>query len=124
MVISVFYWFSTIFVAYGGSSLAGIGLIMAALAPFAILKSCQGLTPEGEAAQAVGLWGTIRALLIAVVVTVFWEIMHIPGWFTKMSTEKLDEAFHGVMDAFKDVFEGKDVTEALDGVSGALSDAE
>jgi len=124
MIVSVFYWSTTIFVAYGGSSLAGIGLIMAALAPFAILKDCAGMTPEAEAASAVGLWGTIRALLIAVVVTVFWEILHIPGWFTAMSTEKLDKAFHGVMDAFKDVFEGKDVTEALDGVSGALGDAE
>jgi len=124
MIISVFYWSSTIFVAYGGSSVAGIGLIMAALAPFAILKSCQGLTPEGEAAQAVGLWGTIRALLIAVVVTVFWEIMHIPGWFTKMSTEKLDEAFENVQKAFHDVFDGKDVTDSLGKVSECLSDAD
>merc|ERR1719198_2764066 len=40
MIVSVFYWSSTIFVAYGGSSLAGIGLMMAALSPFAILKHC------------------------------------------------------------------------------------
>jgi hypothetical protein len=120
----VFYWSTTIFVAYGGSSLAGIGLIMAALAPFAILKDCSGMTAAGEAASAVGLWGTIRALLIAVVVTVIWEIAHVPGWFTAMATNALDEAFSGVEQAFTDVFQGKDVTEALASVSGKLSDAE
>jgi len=124
MIVSVFYWSTTIFVAYGGSSLAGIGLIMAALAPFAILKDCAATSAAAEAASAVGLWGTIRALLIAVVVTVFWEIVHIPGWFTAMATDKLDTAFEGVSKAFDDVFEGRDVTEALEGVSGALGDAE
>eukprot|EP00929_Paragymnodinium_shiwhaense_P028505 TRINITY_DN164_c3_g2_i5.p1 TRINITY_DN164_c3_g2~~TRINITY_DN164_c3_g2_i5.p1 ORF type:complete len:754 (+),score=213.91 TRINITY_DN164_c3_g2_i5:172-2262(+) len=124
MVISVFYWFSTIFVAYGGSSLAGIGLIMAALAPFAILKSCGNLTPEAEAASAVGLWGGIRALLIAVCVTVLWEIVHIPGWFTTMSKDELDKAFDGVHNAFLKVFDGKDVTDDLGKVSGHLGDAE
>merc|ERR1719310_1620907 len=96
MIVSTFYWFSTIFVAFGGSSLAGIGLIMAALAPFAILKACAASNAAAEAASAVGLWGGIRALLIAVVVTVLWEIAHIPGWFTKMSTQALDKALEGV----------------------------
>jgi len=124
MIVSVFYWSTTIFVAYGGSSLAGIGLIMAALAPFAILKSCAASTPEAEAASAVGLWGGIRALLIAVVVTVVWEIVHIPGMFTAMATESLDKAFKGVQQAFEDVFKEKDVTEALATVADNLGDAE
>eukprot|EP00929_Paragymnodinium_shiwhaense_P082458 TRINITY_DN4344_c0_g1_i1.p1 TRINITY_DN4344_c0_g1~~TRINITY_DN4344_c0_g1_i1.p1 ORF type:complete len:833 (+),score=240.60 TRINITY_DN4344_c0_g1_i1:100-2598(+) len=124
MIVSVFYWSITIFVAYGGSSLAGIGLIMAALAPFAILKSCSGLSAEMEAASAVGLWGGIRALLIAVVVTVFWEIVHIPGWFSAMSTKALDEAFENTKKAFTDAFDDKDVSEDLSAVSAKLGDAE
>eukprot|EP00929_Paragymnodinium_shiwhaense_P010922 TRINITY_DN115_c0_g1_i1.p1 TRINITY_DN115_c0_g1~~TRINITY_DN115_c0_g1_i1.p1 ORF type:complete len:846 (-),score=258.84 TRINITY_DN115_c0_g1_i1:110-2647(-) len=124
MVVSVFYWFSTIFVAYGGSSLAGIGLIMAALAPFAILKRCMALTPEGEAAAAVGLWGGIRALLIAVVVTVIWEILHIPGSFTRMACDSMEHAFEGVEKAFKGLFDGEDVSGTLDEVGGFLGDAE
>eukprot|EP00929_Paragymnodinium_shiwhaense_P059746 TRINITY_DN298_c0_g3_i1.p1 TRINITY_DN298_c0_g3~~TRINITY_DN298_c0_g3_i1.p1 ORF type:complete len:348 (+),score=97.02 TRINITY_DN298_c0_g3_i1:80-1045(+) len=124
MIVSVFYWSCTIFVAYGGSSLAGIGLIMAALAPFAILKSCNGLTSEMEAASAVGLWGGIRALLIAVVVTVFWEILHVPGWFSSMSTKALEEAFESVEDAFKKAFKDEDVCEALGKASAKLGDAD
>jgi len=124
MIVSVFYWSTTIFVAYGGSSLAGIGLIMAALAPFAILKACAASTPEAETASAVGLWGSIRALLIAVVVTVIWEIVHIPGMFTAMATESLDKAFKNLAQAFDDVFKEKDVTEALAEVSSNLGDAE
>eukprot|EP00929_Paragymnodinium_shiwhaense_P090920 TRINITY_DN509_c0_g1_i1.p1 TRINITY_DN509_c0_g1~~TRINITY_DN509_c0_g1_i1.p1 ORF type:complete len:304 (-),score=112.07 TRINITY_DN509_c0_g1_i1:111-896(-) len=97
---------------------------MAALAPFAILQRCSGLSAEMEAASAVGLWGGIRALLIAVVVTVFWEIVHIPGWFTAMSVQSLDKAFEGVQQAFTDVFDNKDVTPALGDVSKHLGDAE
>eukprot|EP00929_Paragymnodinium_shiwhaense_P039267 TRINITY_DN2064_c0_g1_i1.p1 TRINITY_DN2064_c0_g1~~TRINITY_DN2064_c0_g1_i1.p1 ORF type:complete len:349 (-),score=71.82 TRINITY_DN2064_c0_g1_i1:73-999(-) len=124
MVVSVFYWLSTIFVAYGGSSLAGIGLIMAALAPFAILKRCTAMTPEGEAASAVGLWGGIRALLIAVVVTVIWEIIHIPGSFTRMSGDSLKAGFTSLEAAFKAVFDGKDVDADLAAVSASIGDAE
>eukprot|EP00929_Paragymnodinium_shiwhaense_P010924 TRINITY_DN115_c0_g2_i1.p1 TRINITY_DN115_c0_g2~~TRINITY_DN115_c0_g2_i1.p1 ORF type:complete len:318 (-),score=81.71 TRINITY_DN115_c0_g2_i1:136-1062(-) len=124
MVISVFYWLTTIFVAYGGSSLSGIGLIMAALAPFAILKRCTAMSPEGEAASAVGLWGGIRALLIAVVVTVIWEVLHIPGSFTRMASDSLKDAFTSLEAAFKAVFEGKDVSSDLGAVSGSLGDAE
>eukprot|EP00929_Paragymnodinium_shiwhaense_P122141 TRINITY_DN9474_c0_g1_i1.p2 TRINITY_DN9474_c0_g1~~TRINITY_DN9474_c0_g1_i1.p2 ORF type:complete len:408 (-),score=101.59 TRINITY_DN9474_c0_g1_i1:145-1368(-) len=124
MVVSVFYWASTIFVAFGGSSLAGIGLIMAALAPFAILKQCAASTPAGEAASAVGLWGGIRALLIAVLVTVLWEVAHVPGSFTKMSSAALNDAFEAVQKAFDEVFAENDVTEALAKVASNLGDAE
>eukprot|EP00929_Paragymnodinium_shiwhaense_P028504 TRINITY_DN164_c3_g2_i4.p1 TRINITY_DN164_c3_g2~~TRINITY_DN164_c3_g2_i4.p1 ORF type:complete len:755 (+),score=228.60 TRINITY_DN164_c3_g2_i4:172-2265(+) len=124
MIISVFYWLSTIFVAYGGSSLAGIGLIMAALAPFAILKRCAALSPEAEAASAVGLWGGIRALLIAVVVTVIWEILHIPGSFTRMSRESLQTAFKELELCMEGVFKKKDVTDGLGKVAAALGDAQ
>jgi hypothetical protein len=40
---------------------------MAALSPFALYKFCAPDTPEAQAGMAIGLWGGIRALLIAVV---------------------------------------------------------
>eukprot|EP00929_Paragymnodinium_shiwhaense_P059742 TRINITY_DN298_c0_g1_i1.p1 TRINITY_DN298_c0_g1~~TRINITY_DN298_c0_g1_i1.p1 ORF type:complete len:353 (+),score=122.57 TRINITY_DN298_c0_g1_i1:80-1060(+) len=124
MIVSIFYWASTIFVAQGGSSLAGIGLIMAALAPFAILKQCLNVSAEMEAASAVGLWGGIRALLIAVVVTVLWEIAHVPGSFCRMSVDSLEEGMKKLEDAFKKVFNEEDASEELAAVSKKLGDAD
>eukprot|EP00929_Paragymnodinium_shiwhaense_P059744 TRINITY_DN298_c0_g2_i1.p1 TRINITY_DN298_c0_g2~~TRINITY_DN298_c0_g2_i1.p1 ORF type:complete len:353 (+),score=117.23 TRINITY_DN298_c0_g2_i1:80-1060(+) len=124
MIVSIFYWASTIFVAQGGSSLAGIGLIMAALAPFAILKACGNVTADMEAASAVGLWGGIRALLIAVVVTVVWEIAHVPGSFCRMSVESLEAGLEKMEEAFKKVFAEEDASDELATVSKKLSDAD
>eukprot|EP00929_Paragymnodinium_shiwhaense_P059745 TRINITY_DN298_c0_g2_i2.p1 TRINITY_DN298_c0_g2~~TRINITY_DN298_c0_g2_i2.p1 ORF type:complete len:353 (+),score=115.63 TRINITY_DN298_c0_g2_i2:80-1060(+) len=124
MIVSIFYWASTIFVAQGGSSLAGIGLIMAALAPFAILKTCATESAAMESASAVGLWGGIRALLIAVVVTVLWEIAHVPGSFCRMSKDSLNEAFESMQKAFVAVFDEKDISDELGEVSKKLGDAD
>merc|ERR550514_640328 len=68
MIVATFYWLATLTVAKGTSSLAGIGLLMAALSPFALFKFCEPDTPEAAAASAIGLWTGIRALLIAVVI--------------------------------------------------------
>jgi len=81
MVISAFYWVGTIFVAKGTSSLAGVGLMMAALAPFAIVLKCPAeITAAAETAKAVGLWGSIRALLI---VPVTLEVAEAAGPFRR-----------------------------------------
>merc|ERR1719310_2255635 len=58
------YWVVTIHIAYSGSSFALIGVFMAALAPFAIVKEC----PEGvpsDTGGAAGLWVGIRGTIIA-----------------------------------------------------------
>jgi len=125
MTISFFYWWVTIFIAKGGSSLAGVGLMMAALAPFAIIVKCpDAITPEMDAARAVGLWGSIRALLIAVVLTVISEIAHIPGRFTSMTTEAVEKAFDGLAKALSNVFDEKDIDEQLGEIASSLADAE
>merc|ERR1719310_776282 len=125
MFISFFYWILTILVAKGTSSLAGVGLFMAALAPFAIVTACPAvMTPEMDNAKAVGLWGSIRALLIAVVLTVLLEVVHIPGQFTSMACEALNESFEGLKQAFTDVFAEKDVGDALAIVASKAADAE
>eukprot|EP00929_Paragymnodinium_shiwhaense_P036405 TRINITY_DN1951_c0_g5_i1.p1 TRINITY_DN1951_c0_g5~~TRINITY_DN1951_c0_g5_i1.p1 ORF type:complete len:843 (-),score=270.86 TRINITY_DN1951_c0_g5_i1:159-2687(-) len=125
MVISFFYWCLTIYIAKSGSSLAGIGLMMSALAPFAIIVACPtAITPEMETAKAVGLWGSIRALLIAVVITVLLEIAHIPGRFTGMTVGEMDCAFKGLSKALEDIFAQKDVTEGLGELSAHLGDAD
>jgi hypothetical protein len=108
-----------------------MGLLMAALSPFALYKFCAPDSPEAQAGMAIGLWGGIRALLIAVVITVFAEFLHVPGLFTRLSREHLNEGFQAMQVAFKNVFpEGsaKDAKKAVDDAlalaSGKIGDAE
>jgi len=131
MVVAVFYWLATITVGKGSSSLAGIGLLMAALSPFALFKFCIPDTPAAAAANAIGLWGSIRALLIAVVITIIAEFLHVPGLFTQLSKDAMDEAFIAMEDAFKNMWGGDDPKEApekvklaLDKVAAKVADAE
>jgi hypothetical protein len=131
LVVSLFYWLATITVGKGSSSLAGMGLLMAALSPFALYKFCVTETPETAAANAVGLWTGIRALLLAVMITITAEFLHVPGLFTNLSRECLDEAFEAMKDAFTNVWGGdrpreakKKVIEALERVSAKVADAE
>lgn len=135
MVVAFFYWNATVLVGKGTSSIAGIGLLMAALSPFALFKFCEPDSPELQAAQAIGLWGGIRALLIAVVITVFMEIIHVPGLFTKMASDSMDKAFEAMKVAFKSVWAKGDrrvswsqrkqeVDDALALVVSSLADAE
>jgi hypothetical protein len=130
-VVAVIYWLTTLTVGKGTSSLAGMGLLMAALSPFALYKFCAPDTPEAQAGMAIGLWGGIRALLIAVVITIIMEFLHVPGLFTRLSREHLDQAFEALEKSFKNVFpEGsakdakKAVDDALAEASGKVGDAE
>jgi len=128
MVVAFFYWLATLTVGKGSSSLCGLGLLMGALAPFALFKFCLPDTPEAQAGMAIGLWGGIRALLIAVVITVIMEFVHVPGMFTRLSRDSLDKAFVAMEKAFTNVWNAKEakkvVDEALGEVSGHLGDAE
>merc|ERR1740138_842824 len=130
-VVSICYWLATLTVGKGSSSLAGIGLLMSALSPFALYKFCMPDTAEAAAANAIGLWGGIRALLIAVTITIISEFLHIPGLFSQLARDSLDEAFVAMEDAFKNMWGGdnpkeakKKVDDALGKVSAKVGDAE
>jgi hypothetical protein len=73
--------------------------------------------------MAIGLWGGIRALLIAVVITVIMEFLHVPGLFTKLSREHLDQGFQALQTSFKNVFPEGSAKEAKKAVDDALSEA-
>jgi hypothetical protein len=121
MVVAVFYWLATITVGKGSSSLAGIGLLMSALSPFALFKFCMPDTPEAAAASAIGLWSGIRALLIAVTITIIAEFVHVPGLFSQLARDSMDEAFTAMEDAFKNMWGGDNPKEAKDKVDAALA---
>jgi hypothetical protein len=122
MVVATFYWLATITVAKGSSSLAGLGLLMSALSPFALFKFCEPDTPETAASNAIALWSGIRALLIAVVITLICEIIHVPGLFTRLTRDKLNEAFLAMQVAFKNVWPKDDIEQAKENVDEALKD--
>eukprot|EP00929_Paragymnodinium_shiwhaense_P101961 TRINITY_DN6515_c0_g1_i2.p1 TRINITY_DN6515_c0_g1~~TRINITY_DN6515_c0_g1_i2.p1 ORF type:complete len:653 (+),score=206.56 TRINITY_DN6515_c0_g1_i2:2-1960(+) len=126
MCVVTFYWIGTILLAKSGSSLSGIGLLMAALAPFAVMARCVPLTPAQELAKAGGLFGTIRALLIAVIITVVFELLFIPGMFTKLATDSLKQAFEAMAVAFDEVLkeQGKPIDDVLGDLSAKLGDAD
>merc|ERR1719265_1947981 len=119
-VVAVVYWLCSLTVGKGTSSLAGMGLLMAALSPFALYKFCAPDSPEAQAGMAIGLWGGIRALLIAVVITVVAEFLHVPGLFTRLSREHLDQGFQAMQVAFKNVFPENSAKEAKKLVDDAL----
>merc|ERR1719235_253750 len=59
-IVTFLYLWVTMFIAFGGSSFALIGLFMAALSPFTIVKNCPADGAVNEGAAATGLWGGIR----------------------------------------------------------------
>jgi hypothetical protein len=122
-VVAVVYWLCSLTVGKGTSSLAGMGLLMAALSPFALYKFCAPDSPEAQAGMAIGLWGGIRALLIAVVITVIMEFLHVPGLFTRLSREHLDQGFQALQASFKNVFPEEKAKDAKKAVEDALSEA-
>jgi len=122
-VVAVFYWLTTLTIGKGSSSLAGMGLLMAALSPFALYKFCAPDTPEAQAGMAIGLWGGIRALLIAVVITIICEFLHVPGLFTKLSRDSLQAAFAALQSSFDSVFPKGDAKGAAVAIDAFLSEA-
>jgi hypothetical protein len=95
---------------------------MAALAPFSLYRRCVPQTAASEAAGAVGLWGGIRALLIAVLITVVCEFCHVPGLFTQLAIKEMDSAFESMKKAFKHVWADENPTEAKKLLEEALGD--
>merc|ERR1719421_2099969 len=74
IVMSILYWIVTIHIAYSGSSFALIGLFMAALAPFMLVKNCPDPNKLDPAAAATGLWVGIRGTLIAMLLVSLCEV--------------------------------------------------
>merc|ERR1719473_81669 len=100
------------FIAFGGSSFALIGLLMAALSPFSMMKNCPGGTVD-DAAAAVGLWIGIRGCIIAMVIVSVCELASIPGEQAKMARDGWDLAMQQIKIAFADVWVEKDPKDAL-----------
>jgi hypothetical protein len=131
MFIAFFFWLATTIIGKGSSSLSGIGILMAGLAPFSLYRRCVPQTAASEAAGAIGLWSGIRALLIAVLITVICEFVHVPGLFTQLACKEMSASFDSMKKCFKHVWAeenpmeaAKLLDEALGEVGGHLSEAQ
>merc|ERR1719161_3089294 len=110
-IISFFYFWITMIIAFGGSSFALIGIFMAALFPFTTVKECPSFDVSDQA-SAAGLWVAIRGTLIAMLIVSFFEICSIPGEQAKLECESFD-----------DLWSERDPHGSVSTVSGSLGDA-
>merc|ERR1719160_1602710 len=121
-IVTFIYLFVTLLVAFGGSSFALIGLLMAALSPFSMMKNC----PSGvvdDAAAAVGLWIGIRACIIAMVIMAVCELASVPGEQAKMARDGWNLAMEAIKQGFTDLWEEKDPAAAMSSVAADLGGA-
>merc|ERR1719428_1488942 len=119
---SFLYWLVTIHIAYSGSSFALIGIFMAALAPFAIVKE----SPEGvpsDTGGAAGLWIGIRGTIIAMLIVSACEILSVPGAQGDLATAELDGAIQKLQESFSALWKEQDPMPALEPVGGMLATA-
>lgn len=122
-IISFFYFWITMIVAFGGSSFALIGIFMAALFPFTTVKECPSFDVSSTGG-AVGLWIAIRGTLIAMMIVSFFEIASIPGAQGRLAVERLDDAIKHIKQAFQDLWtDGADPRKSASTVSANLGDA-
>jgi len=118
-IVSFIYWVVTIHVGYGGSSFALVGILMAGLAPFVVVKQCDpNPTDTGGAA---GLWIGIRGCIIAMVIVSLCEILSVPGVQGDLAFQEFDAAMEGLKAAFKALWKAEDPCPALEPVPGHIA---
>merc|ERR1719235_2481686 len=116
---SFLFWVVTIHIAYSGSSFALIGVFMAALAPFTIVKEC----PEGvpsDTGGAAGLWIGIRGTIIAMVIVSICEVLSVPGAQGELAYQEFDAAMNKLKESFAALWKEEDPLPALEPVPGLL----
>merc|ERR1719274_396726 len=121
-IVTALYMFGTMFIAYGGSSFALIGIFMAALSPFSMMKNCPGGDVD-DAGAAVGLWVGIRGCIVAMVIMAVCELASVPGEQAKMARDGWNKAMFSIQEAFNDLWAEKNPADALASVAGDLGSA-
>jgi len=119
-VLSFVYWVGTIHIGYSGSSFALIGLLMAALAPFTMVKECPSGVPS-DTGGAGGLWINIRGTIIAMIIVSLCEILSVPGAQGDLAFKEFDAAMQKLKESFGALWKEQDPLPALEPVSGLLA---
>ena len=106
------YWVVTIHIGYSGSSFGLIGLLMAALAPFVLVKECPSGVPD-DTGGATGLWIGIRGCILAMVIISICEILSVPGAQGDLAFQEFDAAMQKLKEAFGALWKSEDPSAAL-----------
>jgi len=115
------YLMVTLNIAFSGSSFSLIGIFMAALAPFQMVKLCPAEVGD-DTAGAVGLWVGIRGCLIAMTIFSTCEYASIPGEQAGMAVKRLDAAMEALQAAFLELWADKE-PKSCDLVGPLLAEA-
>merc|ERR1719487_3002178 len=92
-------------------------LVFVALTPFRWVTSC----PTGDiAAGARALWGGMVANILAIVFVCSCQFFLAVGRANDLATDKLNDAFGGLCEAFAAFFKHEDATVPMGPVSGSL----
>jgi hypothetical protein len=108
------FWTGGLYVSFCGCEFATIGLLAAALSPFLLVVRCPAPDKLDLAANALGLWVSIRGFMIALFLMSLAEFLSAPGLCSTIAYQALDKGFAHIMSALKKSFREEDPQPDID----------
>merc|ERR1719201_103668 len=108
----------TLYPYFSGSVYAGVGLTMAALGAPRFVSLCMELD---KVAMAVGMWGTLVAVVFAIVIIVFYESICAIDRASNLARDGLEKGFNDLQTAFTAFWNEKDISDAIAPVAGQMN---
>merc|ERR1719389_966923 len=108
----------TLYPNFSGSIYAGVGLTMAALGAPRFVALCAKLD---KVAMAVGMWGTLVAVVFAIAIIVFYESICAIDRASNLAKDGLEKGFNDLQAAFTAFWNEKDISDAIAPVAGQMS---
>jgi hypothetical protein len=102
---------------FSGSVYAGVGLTMAALGAPRFVAMCMELD---KVAMAVGMWGTLVAVVFAIAIIVFYESICAIDRASNLARDGLEKGFNDLQTAFTAFWNEKDISDAIAPVAGTM----
>merc|ERR1719217_260645 len=108
----------TLYPYFSGSVYAGVGLTMAALGAPRFVALCAELD---KVAMAVGMWGTLVAVVFAIAIIVFYESICAIDRASNLAKDGLEKGFNDLQAAFTAFWSEKDISDAIAPVAGQMN---
>jgi hypothetical protein len=108
----------TLYPYFSGSVYAGVGLTMAALGAPRFVALCANLD---KVAMAVGMWGTLVAVVFAIAIIVFYETICAVDRASSLAKDGLEKGFNDLQAAFTAFWSEKDISDAIAPVAGQMN---
>merc|ERR1719201_2493092 len=108
----------TLYPYFSGSVYAGVGHTMAALGAPRFVALCMELD---KVAMAVGMWGTLVAVVFAICIIVFYESICAIDRASNLAKDGLEQGFKDLQTAFSAFWSEKDISDAIAPVAGQMN---